>query len=279
MLRQREGSVVCPECGRLVEVDADSCPNCGRWRPGLFGYAGLLTRIFGTVDVSSAILWSCVILYAAALALDPGAAIDGSRGGIFGLFSPGGRALYQLGMTGGAALQMGAWYTVFSAIYLHGSLLHILFNMLWLRQLGPVMEDMLGPARFFTLFVLAGAGGFLISNLQSGSPTVGASGSIFGLLAAGIVLGRHHGGSWGEAIQQQSMVWAGLLFVWGLLGSTTNNWAHGGGFVVGWLLTQALLRRSHRAESALDQLVALVLAICSLGAVLISFVRVSAYLI
>lgn len=275
-MRQSQGSVVCPECGHLVGIEEPECPHCGRWRPGLFGFAPLLQRLFGPVEVTTSILWSCVVLYALSLVLDPSGAMRNSGGGFLGILSPGGRALYQLGMTGGYALQTGAWFTVFSATYLHGSLLHILFNMLWLRSMGPLVEDLLGPARFFTLYTVAGAAGFALSNAFAGTPTVGASGAIFGLLAAGVVLGRHHGGSWGEQISQQAMLWAGLLFVWGLMSPTTNNWAHGGGFVSGWVVTRFYLRRQARAESALEQVIALVLVLLTAAAVVISFVRVSA---
>jgi membrane associated rhomboid family serine protease len=274
-VRQSEGSVVCPECGRLVAIDEAACPNCGRWRPGLFGFAPTIGRIFGQLEVTPAILWACVLLYAIALVLDPSGALRNSNRGFLGILSPGGRALYQLGMTGGYAQQTGAWFTIFSATFLHGSLLHILFNMMWLRSIGPVLEDVLGPARFFTLFSVAGAVGFLLSNSFTGNPTVGASGAVFGLLAAGVVLGRHHGGSWGEQISQQSMMWAGLLFVWGLISPSTNNWAHGGGFAAGWLVTLFYLKRQHRAESALEQLIALGLVLLTVAAVVISFFRIS----
>ncbi len=277
-MRQTEGSVVCPECGRLVAIDAPECPHCGRWRPGFYGLAPAIQRLFGPLEVTQVLMWACVLLYAASLALDPAGAMRNSSRGFLGILSPGGKALYQLGMTGGYALEMGAWFTIFSATFLHGSLLHIFFNMMWLRSIGPLVEDLLGPARFFTLFSVAGAAGFALSNFASGTPTIGASGAIFGLLAAGVVLGRHHGGSWGEQISQQAMMWAGLIFVWGLLSPSTNNWAHGGGFIAGWLLTQFYLRRPQRTEGAIDQLIALILGVLSVGAVLISFWRISSQL-
>ena len=77
----------------------------------------------------------------------------------------------------------GWWWTLLTAMYLHGSLLHIVFNMMWIRNLGPAAAEVYGPGRAFLLFNFAGASGFLVSNLMSGTPTIGASGSIFGLLA------------------------------------------------------------------------------------------------
>jgi rhomboid protease GluP len=274
-VRQTQGSVVCPECGRLVAVDEPECPNCGRWRPGFFGFAPVLQRVFGPVEVTQGIVWACIVLYAVALVLDPAGALERSKHGLLDILAPGGQALYLLGMTGGYAKQTGAWYTIFSATYLHGSLLHIFFNMLWLRMMGPMVEDLLGPARYFTLYTLAGATGFLLSNAVTGAPTIGASGAIFGLLASAVVLGRSHGGGWGEEISRQALMWAGLLFVWGLLSPTTNNWAHGGGFAAGWVLTQFYLKRQHRAESAVEQLFAVGLILVTAGAVVLSFIHIA----
>ena len=264
------GSVVCPECGRLVELGESKCPNCGRWQPSLFGLAPILQRTFGTLEVTQLIFWACCILYALSLVLDPGAVLQ-SRG-FFNILSPSSQALLQLGMTsGGLVDRFGLWWTPLSATYLHGSLLHIFFNMMWLRILGPQLEHDLGPGRFFLLYTLAGAGGFVLSNEVTGNPTVGASGAIFGLLAATIILARHHGGAWGQAVGQQAIMYAVLLFAFGFVSRTTNNWAHAGGFVVGGLAMFVLLKQSQRAEGPLVQLGALALALATVGAVIASF--------
>lgn len=271
-MRQESGSVVCSRCGRLVDVDEERCPHCGQWRPGMFGYANVLRQTFGSVDVTQIVTGFCVLLYLIALVLDPKEAARS-------FFSPSGRALYQLGMTGGVATELGHWYTVLSATFLHGSLLHILFNMLWIRSLGPAVEDYIGPARYFLLFLVSGAGGFVLSNAVGQAPTVGASGAIFGLLAANIVLGRHHGGSLGEAVSQRALMWAVLLFVLGFVMPRTNNLAHLGGFITGYVLTRVLVSSAHRAEGPILQLGALAAAVATVGSVIVSFVSVSALLI
>jgi len=89
----------------------------------------------------------------------------------------------------------GYWWTIFTAIYLHGGLLHILFNVLWIRQLGPAVEEIYGPARLVIIFTVAGAAGFVASNMFNVWFTVGASGSIFGLLGAIIAYARKRGGA------------------------------------------------------------------------------------
>ncbi len=270
-------TIVCPGCGRLVETDIPRCPHCGRWRPGLFGLGPWLARLFAALDVTQGIVWVSVILYLLSLALDvPGMMANLRSGGLWGLLSPSGKALYQLGMTGGATRRLGTEYTtILSATFLHGSLLHIFFNMWWLRTLGPMVERMLGPARFFVLYTVAGAAGFLVSNQASGAPTVGASGAIFGLLAAAIVIGREEGGSWGDAVRQQAMTYAVLLFVLGFLNSLTNNLAHAGGFVGGWAIATLFVRQARRPEGPVVQAAALALAAATLVAVIGSYVTVS----
>src|SRR5207244_1235295 len=84
------------------------------------------------------------------------------------IFSPTQAALYMLGMTSGGALADGQWWTLVTAIYLHGNLLHILFNVLWIRQLGPAVEDLYGSVRFFVIFTIAGVAGFVVSDMVTG---------------------------------------------------------------------------------------------------------------
>lgn len=275
-MRQDSGSVVCPECGRLVDVDEQTCPYCGRWQPSMFGYASLLTRVFGSLDVTQGIFWACLVIYALALALDPAGAWRNSMQGEFlGILAPSDQSNLELGMTGGMLVKrFGLWWTPLSATYLHGGVLHIFFNLMWLRMLGPSIEEGLGPARFFVLYTACGAGGFWLSNSISGAPTVGASGAIFGLLAATIVLGRHAGGTWGRYASQQAIGLAALLFVFGFLSPRTNNWAHLGGFAVGIVMTRILVSRAQRAEGPATQAIALLLAVGTLGAFVASFLKV-----
>ena len=252
-MRQVHGSVVCPQCGRLVGVNEQQCPFCGAWRPGLFGWATVLRRALGgRLDLFSLIVTACVTLYALACLLQPEALLE-SRG-LLSILSPGNRALRQLGMTGGFAMDRGWLWTLLTAMYLHGSLLHIVFNMMWIRNLGPPVAEVYGPGRAFLLFNLAGAGGFLVSNLMTGVPTIGASGSIFGLLAALIVYGRRRGSS---LVTQQLWQWAIILGVFGFIMPGINNWAHGGGFAAGWIGAHLMGLDDDRQDSSWVLLVSL----------------------
>ena len=103
----------------------------------LFKDNGLITGI---------IIGSCVVLYLGSLLLNP-AHVMRLQGGLFNIGSPHQDALYLLGMTGGSAWHKGHIWTLLSASFLHGSLLHILFNLSWFNTLAKMSNALLGPAR------------------------------------------------------------------------------------------------------------------------------------
>jgi len=237
-MRKRSGAVVCPGCGRLVDVNEPRCPYCGQGAPGMFGYGPALQQLTNRLDLTLGIIAACVGLYVISLALDPSAILRKEDGfNLFSLLSPSGRALAVLGMTGNFAMAQGRWWTLLTAIFLHGSLLHLAFNMVIMRQfLGNVIE-LYGTARAWIIFVVAGVVGFVLSNLATGAPTIGASGSIFGLLGAMIVYGRRSGQ---HSVTQRLWSSALVMFLFGFFMPGINNWAHAGGFAGGFVAAEAL---------------------------------------
>jgi membrane associated rhomboid family serine protease len=82
-------------------------------------------------------------------------------------------------------VEMGEWWRLFTAMFLHGGVLHLLFNMYALWLFGPVLERRFGSVPYASLYAAGGlAGGLLYQLLGSGAPAVGASGAIFALLGA-----------------------------------------------------------------------------------------------
>src|SRR6266403_1287116 len=255
MFRKTTGTILCPSCGRLTTADAEACLVCGRRHPGMWGFAAPLRALFGRHSFTNVVSVTCIALYVASLLLDPRAAT--SARGPFDAFSPSTGALLALGAAGTYPWSLGHWWTIITGIYLHGGVLHILFNVLWIRQLGPPVEEIYGPARLVVIFTVSGVAGFVLSNAVGVAFTVGASGSIFGLLGAIIAYGRRRGGAFGRQVLQQYGQWALVLFIFGLLpGTSVNNWAHGGGFVGGFLAGLALSLAERRAETTLDWLLA-----------------------
>ncbi len=225
---------LCPNCGKLINADAKECIHCGYKNPGKTNLGSLISSLFyGKVSFIQSVTLVCMSLYILSIFLDPSAILK--QAGIFNLLSPSLLSLDKLGMTGSYAMARGRFWTLITAIYLHGSLLHIVFNLLWIRQLGPAVEELFGVSRLILIFTFSGVAGFIISNLIGIQFTIGASGSIFGLLGALIYYGRHRGGVFGQALFRQLMGWAVILFLFGFMMSGINNYAHGGGFVGGYL--------------------------------------------
>ena len=254
MFRRSGGAILCPRCGRLTHPDAAECLVCGLKRPGRWQWASSVGRLVGAGSFTGLVTVACIALYVLSLVIDPAATLRPR--GPFELFSPSGRALDWLGMTGAHAWYEGRWWTLLTAVYLHGSLLHILFNVLWIRQLGPAVEEIYGPARLVVIFTVAGVVGFLASNFVIGYPTVGASGAIFGLLGAMVAYGRRRGGAFGAMVLRQYGQWALVLFILGFFASEVNNLAHAGGFVGGFISGLILSFSERRQESVAERAIA-----------------------
>jgi rhomboid protease GluP len=142
----------------------------------------------------------------------------------------------------------GRWWSVLSAGWLHGSALHILFNMMWVRDLGPPVADIYGGARLMIIYTVSSACGFLLSScagrfmpqlplLGGAGFTLGASAAIFGLLGALVHYGRRGGSS---MIRTHAMSYAVGMFVFGLIMPGIDNYAHAGGFIGGYLTSMWL---------------------------------------
>jgi len=238
LMNQRTGAVLCPNCRKLVGVNEPVCPFCGFKAPGLFGFGPALQRLARQLDLPKLVIGACVALYVVSLLLDPGAAFR--MQGMFDFLSPSSGALAVLGMTGRFATDHGRWWTLLTSVFLHGSLLHLLFNMAVTSRFLPEVVELYGGARAWTIYVVAGVVGFVLSNLATGAPTIGASGSVFGLFAALIVFGRR---THQHVMTQQLWTMAAVMFLAGFIsfgGMNVNVWAHAGGFAGGFVAAEAM---------------------------------------
>jgi rhomboid protease GluP len=243
MFRQKTGSVVCASCGSLVGVKDDKCYNCGRRNPGLWGFGPVLRRFGNDFGFTTVIIYGCCGLYALSLVLTVLSGGNLFSGSIFSLLGPNRFAYEALGAAGVYPVFVeGHWWTILSAGWLHGGALHILFNLMWVRQLGPAVEEMYGGARMVIIYTISSAAGFLLSSFlgaysaipffSGGYYTLGASAPIFGLLGALVHYGRRGGSS---HVRSQAMSYAITIFVFGLIMPGIDNGAHLGGFVGGYL--------------------------------------------
>ena len=169
-------AILCPSCHQLVSNDATRCPHCGQRQPGLWGFTSAMRKMGLQLDFTRLITLSCVGLYVLSLLVDPGAIFQGGFENPLGLLAPSGQASFMLGMTGSEpVLRYGHWWTLITAMYLHGGLLHIFFNMMWVRQLAPLVEEFFGPFRLLSIFTAGGVAGFIEqgdANLEGGGVVV-----------------------------------------------------------------------------------------------------------
>lgn len=132
----------------------------------------------------------------------------------------------------------GAYWQLLTSQFLHVQPLHLGFNMLALYVLGPQLEAVLGRARFVALYLLAGFAGSAVVYwfASEQSRTLGASGAIFGLMAALLIIARQRGGDY-----QQILVWIGLNFLITVVGASYISWqGHLGGFIGGLVVAGIL---------------------------------------
>ena len=137
----------------------------------------------------------------------------------------------------------GDWWRLITATFLHGSIIHLGLNMLVLWIIGPPLEEYFGHARYLLVYLvsgLAGSAGALI--LSGGRPTVGASGAIFGIMGAALVLEARR--IWVFGGQAMGLVVVNLLFTVAIPGISIGG--HIGGLIGGGLCALAFssLRRS-----------------------------------
>jgi rhomboid protease GluP len=249
-------SILCPNCRKLISSDEPLCPYCGLARPGMHHTAGFLRNLLLTYDPVKAIIYINVVFYVLALLLNPGG-IFSNRGGIFDFLSPSNKSLFLLGATGTIPVfQFNHYWTLISASFLHGSILHIIFNMMALAQLGPFVLREFGLYRFLNIYILTGIAGFIVSLLFGVSFTIGASASLCGLIGAIIYYGKSRGGYYGQAIYKQAMGWVAGLIIFGVLISGINNWAHGGGLLSGILFAFLMGYNDKKRETAWHKLLA-----------------------
>jgi rhomboid protease GluP len=142
--------------------------------------------------------------------------------------------LLALGWKDNSLIKDGEWYRLITSGFLHGDILHIFFNMYSLWSIGTIIfnpvSSILTPLQFIILYFASLVGGSLASFFFNASPSVGASGAIFGLVGMLVVYSILNGDT-------QLLTSLGLnillLAVIGFTSSNLDNWGHLGGFVTG----------------------------------------------
>jgi rhomboid protease GluP len=148
-----------------------------------------------------------------------------------------------------AVYEHGEWYRLFTAMFLHGGLIHLLFNSWALYAIGIDAERLFGTAAFLALYLISGLAGSVASYALTPNPSVGASGAIFGLvggLSAFFYASRHVLGDLARR-QLGNLITVIMINLFIGFGSPLliDNMAHLGGLVggaaVGWLLAPRIV--------------------------------------
>ena len=252
-MRERT-SLLCPNCRKLISADEPVCPYCGLSKPGArHFFSGGLSNL--TLDITKIIIYLNAGFFILSLLLSVKEITLSANP--FTLLSPSQEGLFILGATGTIPIAgFGRWWTLISASFLHGSLMHIFFNMIALWQLGPFVVQEYGQNRFVIIYTVAGVTGFLLSYLAGVPFTIGASACICGLIGAILYYGKSRGGFYGETIYKQALGWVAGLVIYGLLFPGINNWAHGGGIASGILFAWWLGYQEERRETILHKTLA-----------------------
>jgi len=247
---------LCPSCGTLVGSTATKCHVCGaNVRFGIAAASKSLGRLLPSASpVTYLILSACCLLYGISLllTLKIGGSLAPQGGGLGAIFSIGTidlRVSYILGMSLPNPYDILQPWRLVTAIFLHGSVIHILFNMWVLMDIGPIAEDLYGSGRYFALFIATGAAGYVVSSFV-GHPSVGASGSLLGLIGLLIAAttGRRSAGA--QMLRGQLIRWVVYILIIGFMLSGTDNAAHIGGLAAGFGLGKIV---SDRRPSGVDE--------------------------
>jgi membrane associated rhomboid family serine protease len=245
----RETGVSCSSCGRPICPDCMTptpvgmrCPECSRQKTKV-RTAATLTRDPQLTYVLIAINVIAFVAMAAS-----GGGIDG-RGG----------SVYRNGALYGPAVDAGDWWRIITAGFLHSGLLHIAFNMYFLYFLGTLLEPEIGKLRFGIIYFVSLVGGsFGALLLSPDAVTVGASGAVFGLMAAGILAMRARG-----IDPMQSGLGITLLLNLGItfLIPDISIGGHLGGLVAGGIVGYLLFDVADRRRSSTTPVLAVCLAL------------------
>ena len=234
-----ETAVRCSDCGRPICTECMvfgpvgiRCPDCSGRPTGARQAARTVRTAGGRVPAGAATIGLAAVrvgVFVAAL---------GSGAGWETLSGP----VFEHGALYGPLVADGEWWRLITGAFLHSGPIHLLFNMLALWWFGRSLEHLLGPGRYLGIYLasaLAGSAGALL--LSPTTPTVGASGAVFGILGAGLVLERSRVYVFGGSAM--AIVVINLILTFSISGISIGG--HLGG-LAGGIASMLLLRRFGR---------------------------------
>src|SRR3954468_14084917 len=270
---RNETAITCSTCGRPICTECMvfapvgiKCPECAGLPSGT-QKAAARARSFavpGTDFVVTKVLIALNVLVFLAQIVQSGS-----------LTNPYGE-LFQKGALYGPFVAQGDWWRLVTCAFLHGSVLHIFFNMLMLWWFGRPLELLLGRGRFLAVYfisILAGSAGALL--VTPDKLTVGASGAVFGILGAGLILERNNINVFGG----QALIVVILNLALSFTLNSVSIGGHVGGLVGGALCILVLsgFGRGHAVYGRFNIAAAAGLIAIATGSVRIAYFQVRGY--
>ncbi len=241
---------LCPACGTLVGANATRCHQCGASMTfSLAAASRSLSKLLPhAAPVTYIVLGLTSTFYVISLlATMRRTGFAPSGGGLLGmLFGLGGISnviLIRMGESLPAVYNLQQPWRLVTAVFLHGSLLHIGFNMWALMSVAPIVEEIYGSGRFLFLYVVTGAFGYVASSAV-GNNSVGASGALMGLIGVllAMTMGRQSAGL--RMLRSQLVTWLIYMAVMGfMMRGVIDNFAHAGGLAAGFALGKIMADR------------------------------------
>lgn len=203
------------------------CPECGGGRSlGLHLGAGGSTFVTWALLAVNLVVWLLMELSGGSRDMD---------------------VLVRFGAMYGPLIGMGEYWRLFTAIFLHAGILHLLLNCIGLWIIGRLVESMYGHFRFITIYLIAGLSGSALSYVfNKTAVAAGASGAIFGILGALTAYFLAHRDLMGDMGRENLTglaVVVALNLAVGLIIPGIDNWAHLGGLAGGFVVGLALAPR------------------------------------
>jgi membrane associated rhomboid family serine protease len=242
---------LCPACGTLVGAGATRCHQCGASLTfSLAAASRSLSKLMPeTAPATYGILTLSCLMYAISLMWTM--RVSGfqmpSGGGFGALFSFGGingQVLARLGESAPLPYNLLEPWRFVTAVFLHGSLMHIGFNMWVLMDIGPMIEELYGSARYLFIYVATGIAGYVLSSLTY-HLSMGGSGALLGLIGVMLAITSGRRSASAQMMRSQIIRWLIYIAILGLIPFfRIDNFAHAGGFIAGFVLGKIMADRA-----------------------------------
>jgi rhomboid protease GluP len=216
-----------------------------------------IKSLWGSEELIRFLITANIALYATSLLLAPQLVNTSLNPNFF--LAPAVNVLVKLGASGTLPVfSQDRWWTLITANYLHGSLLHLIFNLSALRSIGKITIEIYAPSRFFLIYFLGGVAAMGASSLAGIPLTLGASGAVCALIGSmSYDDWRYNKGNLKMRVASVG-VWIIFIALIGITMPNVNNWAHAVGFASGFFLGFCFWPRVTQDEITLFRVTAVI---------------------